>query len=77
MKPAWLMDEYAIIRFTSRCIRATVAPTTRLRMASPQMIGCQSVRAVANEDTNTRSRATNAPALATAAMKPVTGDGDP
>ena len=46
-------------------------------MASPQTIGCQSVRTVPNEDTNTRSRAAKAPALATAAMNPVTGEGEP
>ena len=46
-------------------------------MAITQMTGCQSVRTVPNEETKTRSKPANAPALATAAMKPVTGDGEP
>src|ERR1019366_5281275 len=77
MKPTWLMDEYAIIRFTSRCMRATTAPTSRLSTASAQMIGCQSARTVPKDETNTRSKAAKAPALATAAMNPATGDGEP
>ena len=40
------------------------------------MTGCQSARSVGKEETNTRSRAAKAPTLATAAMNPVTGEGD-
>ena len=41
------------------------------------MIGRQSDANTPNDDTNTRRNAANPPALATAAMKPVTGDGAP
>src|SRR5665213_532853 len=77
MKPAWLIDEYAIIRLMSFCTRAAMAPTRRLRIAIPQTIGCQSDLKVPNDDTKTRSKAANAPALAMAAISPVTGDGEP
>ena len=42
MKPAWLIDEYAIIRFTFVWTMATMAPTSRVRTASAVMAGCQS-----------------------------------
>ena len=77
MKPTWLIDEYAIIRFTSRWVSATTAPSTKLSRARTQIIGCQSARRVGNEVTNTRRMAANAPALATAAMNPATGEGEP
>ena len=77
MNPAWLIDEYAIIRLTSRCDSATTAPTTRLRTARAHTMGCQSARRVPKEEMKTRSRAANAPTLATAAMNPVTGEGEP
>ena len=46
-------------------------------MAITHSTGCQSIRNVANEVTNTRNSAANPPALAMAAMKPVTGLGAP
>ena len=45
--------------------------------ASTHTAGCQSLRSVPKDETNTRSSAANPPALATAAMKPVTGLGEP
>ena len=77
MKPTWLMDEYAIIRLTSRWVSATTAPNARLKMARTHTTGRQSACTVGNEVTKIRSRAANAPALATAAINPATGDGDP
>ena len=41
------------------------------------MIGFQSAEMTPREEKSTRRRAANAPALATAAMKPVTGVGAP
>ena len=41
------------------------------------MIGRQSVDTTPKDEKSTRSMAANAPALATAAMKPVTGEGAP
>jgi len=41
------------------------------------MIGRQSVSMTPKEENRTRSKAAKAPALATAAMNPVTGDGAP
>ena len=61
----------------SRWARATVAPSSRVMAASTHTAGCQSLRSVPNDETNTRSRAANPPALATAAMKPVAGLGEP
>ena len=40
-------------------------------------MGRQSVETTPKEENRTRSMAAKAPALATAAMKPVTGDGAP
>ena len=42
-----------------------------------QIAGCQSVRRIPKDETNTRKSAANPPALAMAAMKPVTGLGEP
>ena len=41
------------------------------------MTGCQSPRSVGNVDTKTRRNAAKPPALAIAAMNPVTGVGAP
>ena len=65
------------MRFTSRWARATIAPPTSVRAASAQMTGCQSPRNVGNVATKTRRKAANPPALASAAMNPVTGVGAP
>ncbi len=77
MNPAWLIDEYASIRFTSRCTRPRIAPTSSVRMAINQSSGCQSVRSVPKVEKKTRSSAANPPALARAVMKPVAGVGAP
>ena len=65
------------MRLTSVWTRASTAPTTRLRMARAQTIGCQSTRTVPKAEMNTRSTAAKAPTLAMAAMNPATGDGEP
>ena len=54
-----------------------MAPSRRLRKARAHTTGCQSARSVGKVETKTRSTAAKAPTLATAAMNPVTGDGDP
>ncbi len=41
------------------------------------MMGRQSVDTTPNDENSTRNMAANAPALATADMNPVTGDGAP
>src|SRR5438093_8035219 len=75
--PAWLMDEYASMRFTSLCTMATVAPTSMVTTATLHTTGCQLRRSLCSATTKTRKIAENPAALAPAAMNPVTGVGAP
>src|SRR5580658_4951947 len=59
----------------SRWTRATVAPRTRVSRAMTHTTGCQSTRRVPKDVTKTRNSAAKPPALAMAAMNPVTGLG--
>jgi hypothetical protein len=68
MKPAWLIDEYAIMRFTSVCTTAITAPPMRVATATAYTMGCQFQASPAKPTTNTRSRPAKAPALTPDAM---------
>src|SRR3954447_20870761 len=77
MNPAWLIDEYASIRFTSVCATARTEPTIIVATASAYTYGCQSALYASNVTTNTRSRPANAAAFTAEAMNATTGVGDP
>ena len=77
MNPAWLIDEYASIRFTLVCTTAITDPTTSVSTASTQIAGRQSSRQCGSATTSTRSIAANAAALPADAMNAVTGVGAP
>ncbi len=66
--PAWLIDEYASIRFTLRWTRASDAPTSIVSAARAQTIGRQPSCWVNSAEASTRSTAANAPTFTTAAM---------
>src|SRR5436853_1672340 len=65
------------MRLTLVCTTASTEPTRRLRTASAHTIGRQSVDLGPNVEKKIRSSAANPAALAAAAMKPVTGVGEP
>ena len=77
MKPAWLIDEYASMRFTSVWTTASTEPTTTDAMASTQITGRQSSARLPSAVTRTRSMAAKAASLPTDAMNDVTGVGAP
>lgn len=77
IKPAWLIDEYASMRFTFVCVTASNEPTTILNSASTQMMGRQSSTRVGNAVKVTRSNAANAAVFPADAIKAVTGVGAP
>jgi len=56
---------------------ASIEPTSSVRAAMTQMTGRQSTLMIPNAPTRTRIKAAKPPALATAAMKPVAGVGEP
>ena len=77
MKPAWAMEEYASIRFTSLWAMARMLPTTMVTAASPHTIGRQSSTSGLNPTLNTRRKAPNAATLVPADMNAVTQVGAP
>src|SRR4051812_47471958 len=77
MKPAWAIDEYASIRFTSDWTIAMIEPTAIVMIATAQRMGDQSHRASGTATYATRNSAPNAATFVQAAMKPVTGVGAP
>ena len=77
MKPAWLTDEYASMRFTFVCTTARNDPTSSDSRASTQIDRAPVVAVERQRDTSTRSIAANAAALPADAMNAVTGDGEP
>jgi len=77
MKPAWEIDEYASIRFTSSCTSASAAPIVTVAAASTQTTGRQSSARLDIASATTRRMATNAATLPTEASSPVTGIGAP
>ena len=77
MKPAWLIDEYASMRFTSVCTTARTEPTTRVNTARTTTTGRQSSDRLDNATVNTRKSATKAAVLPTEPMSAVTGVGAP
>ena len=44
MNPAWAIEEYASIRFTSVWVMASTDPTTMVATATTAISGCQSQR---------------------------------
>ena len=77
MKPAWLIDEYASMRFTSVCTMASTEPTTKVSIASTNIAGRQSSALLGNATTKSRTNATTAATLPSDAMRPVTCVGAP
>jgi len=61
MKPAWLIDEYASIRFTLRCTSARLAPTRVVSAIITQRIGRHVASWVPSEEISTRTSAAKAP----------------
>ncbi len=62
---------------TSVWTMASTEPTTRVRVARAHTTGRQSSRRGSRPRVRTRMSPANPAALAAAAMKPVTGDGEP
>jgi hypothetical protein len=77
IKPAWLMDEYASMRFTSVCTTANTEPTTSVSNANTRIAGRQSSMRLGNAIMNTRMSAENAATLPTEPMSAVIGVGAP
>ena len=77
MKPAWLIDEYASMRFTLVCTTARTEPTITVTTANTQIAGRQSSRQYGRPVFSTRSIAANAATLPADAMNAVTGVGAP
>src|SRR5687768_113770 len=77
MKPAWLIDEYASIRFTFVCTTASAEPITSVTTATTQIAGRQSSRQCGSAYTSTRIIAANAATFPTDAMKADVGVGAP
>ena len=77
MNPAWLMDEYASMRFTLVCTTAEMEPMTNVRIAMIHTTGRQSSFQAGNATTSTRSMAANAAILPMLAINAVIGVGEP
>ena len=77
MNPAWLMDEYASMRFTFVCTTAEIEPMINVRIAMIQTTGRQSSFQLGNAITSTRSMAANAAILPMLAINAVIGVGEP
>src|SRR4051794_14405703 len=77
MNPAWLIDEYASMRFTSVCTTASTEPTSIVATASAYTYGFQSSWYAPNVTTNTRSNPAKPAAFTADAMNPTTGVGAP
>jgi len=77
MNPAWLIEEYASIRFTLRCTTASDAPTSVVSTMSIHRIGRHVSSWVPRAEMSTRINAAKAPTLTIEAMSPVTGVGAP
>ncbi len=77
MKPAWLIDEYASMRFTSVCTTASTDPTTNVNIARTTTTGRQSSDRLERASENTRRRATNAAVFPTEPISAVIGVGAP
>ena len=77
MNPACAIDEYASIRFTSRCAIATIDPSTTDSTASTSTSGTQSHASGWNPTRNTRMNAKKAAVFVAADMNAVTGVGAP
>ena len=76
-KPACAIDEYAIMRLTSVCVRPSTAPITIEMIATPQSTPRHSQLVEPNATDSTRRIPPNAATFVHAAMNAVTGVGAP
>src|SRR5438067_13137625 len=77
MNPAWAIEEYANIRFTSSWAMASTDPATTVTAATTASIGRHVVASGATATSNTRRNAANAATFVRAPMNAVTAVGAP